>query len=76
MPTGARLTERRAELADGEKGTIAPGKLADPAMLSQNILDIPSEALPKTVSVLTVVDGRVIHDALTRESACKGGAPC
>ena len=55
-----------AEFTEGEKGTIAPGKLADLAMLSQNIFDLPSEALPKTVSLLTIVDGRVVHDALAK----------
>jgi predicted amidohydrolase YtcJ len=66
-----------AEFAEGEKGTIAPGKLADLAILSQNIFDVPTEALPRTVSVLTVVDGRVVHDALGNDSSeCKPGGPC
>lgn len=54
-----------AEHAEGEKGTIAAGKLADLAMLSQNIFDVPAEAFPKTVSVLTVVNGRVVHETLS-----------
>lgn len=61
-----------AEFTEGEKGTIAPGKLADLAVLSQNIFDIPAEALPKTVSLLTLVDGHVVHEALSRENAREG----
>jgi predicted amidohydrolase YtcJ len=53
-----------AEHAESEKGTVAQGKLADLAMLSQDIFDVPAEALPRTVSVLTVVDGTVAHETL------------
>lgn len=55
-----------AEFAEGEKGTLAPGMLADLAVLSQDIFTVPPPALPGTVSVLTLVGGAVIHDTLTR----------
>lgn len=51
-----------AESAEGEKGTLAPGMLADLAVLSQDIFTIPLEQLPATESVLTIVGGRVIHE--------------
>jgi predicted amidohydrolase YtcJ len=52
-----------AELADSQKGTLAPGMLADIAVLSQDIFTVPVEALPRTESVLTLVGGRVVWDA-------------
>ena len=51
-----------AERMDDRKGTLAPGMLADLAMLSQDIFKVPPVDLPKTTSVLTVVDGTVVHD--------------
>ena len=41
-----------AENMETKKGKIAPGMLADLAVLSQNILEVPVEALPETRSVL------------------------
>jgi predicted amidohydrolase YtcJ len=51
-----------AEFAENEKGTIAAGKVADLAVLSQDIFRVPVEALPGTTSVLTMVDGRIAYD--------------
>ncbi len=53
-----------AEGQEAEKGTLAPGMLADLAVLSQNVLDVPPDALPATESVLTLVGGRVVHRSL------------
>lgn len=50
-----------AELADRQKGTIAVGMLADLALLSQDIFKTPIADLPKTTSVLTIVNGRIVH---------------
>lgn len=50
-----------AENMETKKGKIAPGMLADLAVLSQNILEVPMEALPDTRSVLTIIDGKVVH---------------
>ena len=52
-----------AEREDAEKGTLAPGKLADLAILSQDILTVPAERLPATESILTVVGGRIVYEA-------------
>ncbi|WP_394839307.1 amidohydrolase [Pendulispora rubella] len=51
------------EFADHEKGTLAPGMLADFAVLSQDIFRAPPEDLPSTTSVLTVVDGQIVWDS-------------
>ncbi len=52
-----------AEFSEGDKGTLAAGKLADLAVLSQDIFEIPVQQLPATTSVLTFLDGRVVYDA-------------
>jgi len=52
-----------AERMENVKGTLAPGQLADLAVLSQDIFRIPLPELPKTVSVLTVVGGRIVHES-------------
>ena len=52
-----------AELAERETGTLAPGMLADLAVLSQDIFTVPLGELPKTESVLTLVGGKAIYDA-------------
>jgi predicted amidohydrolase YtcJ len=57
------LTAAYAEFAEKEKGSLAPGKLADLAVLSQDIFTVPVDDLPKTVSVMTMVGGKVIYDA-------------
>jgi predicted amidohydrolase YtcJ len=48
-----------AEFAEGDKGTIEPGKLADLAVLSQDIFQVPLPELARTQSVLTLVGGKV-----------------
>ena len=52
-----------AEFKEEEKGTISPGKLADLAVLSQDIFTVPAEALPATQSLLTLVGGEIVYDA-------------
>jgi len=52
---------------ENKLGTIEVGKLADVAVLSDDYLDpakVPDEAIKKLKSVLTVVDGKVVHDEL------------
>jgi predicted amidohydrolase YtcJ len=64
-------TSAYAEFAEKDKGTLEPGKLADLAVLSQDIFSVPTEELPKTESVLTMVGGRVVYDSgvLTRKGS-------
>ena len=52
-----------AEFAERDKGTLAPGMLADLAVLSQDVFPVPARALPGTTSVLTLVGGRAAFDA-------------
>jgi predicted amidohydrolase YtcJ len=55
-----------AEFAENDKGTIAPGKLADVVVLSQNIFTVSAERLPETASVLTIVNGKVVYQGNLR----------
>ena len=52
-----------AEVSETSKGRIAPGMLADLAVLSQDIFSVPPPELPKTASVMTIVGGRVVWEA-------------
>lgn len=56
------LTSAYAEFAEKDKGSLEPGKLADLAVLSQDIFAVPLNELPTTVAVMTMVGGRVIYD--------------
>lgn len=57
------LTSAYAEFAEKEEGSLEPGKLADLAVLSQDIFKVPVADLPKTESVLTLVGGKVVYDS-------------
>jgi predicted amidohydrolase YtcJ len=52
-----------AEFEEQRKGTLAPGMLADLAVLSQDVFTAPQGAIPATMSVLTLVGGDVVWDA-------------
>jgi hypothetical protein len=57
------LTAAYAEFAEKDKGCLEPDKLADLAVLSQDIFTVPPPELPKTESVLTMVNGKIVYDA-------------
>ncbi|HEX8327752.1 MAG TPA: amidohydrolase family protein [Hymenobacter sp.] len=63
-----------AEFQEKEKGTLTPGKLADLAVLSQDIFTVPLPALPGTVSELTMIGGKVVYEA-KRGVPLSGTAP-
>ena len=56
------LTSAYAEFAERDKGSLEAGKLADLAVLSQDIFTVDSSQLPKTESVLTMVGGKIVYD--------------
>lgn len=56
-------TSAYAKFAEKDKGTLDPGKLADLAVLSQDVFTVPAQVLPKTKSVLTLVGGKAAYDA-------------
>ncbi len=44
-------------------GSIEPGKLADLAVLDRDYFTVPDVEIKKIRSVLTIVDGKIVHDA-------------
>ena len=49
-----------------DKGTIEPGKLADLAILSEDLLEVDEARIPGIVSDLTVTGGRVVYERLAQ----------
>ncbi|MEO0695340.1 MAG: amidohydrolase [Pseudomonadota bacterium] len=49
---------------EDEFGSLEVGKKADLILLHQNIFEIPASRIHDTRALLTVVNGRVVHDAL------------
>jgi predicted amidohydrolase YtcJ len=56
---GSAYADRR----EGEKGTIARGKLADMVVLSDDIFSVPSDAIASLEVGATVIGGEVRYDA-------------
>src|SRR5262249_40580145 len=46
---------------DGKKGALAPGQLADLAVLSGDYFSIPDEDIKQLESLLTIVGGKVVY---------------
>jgi predicted amidohydrolase YtcJ len=46
---------------DGKKGALAPGQLADLAILSADYFAIPDEEIKQLESVLTIVGGKIVY---------------
>jgi predicted amidohydrolase YtcJ len=47
---------------EDQLGSIEEGKLADLAVLNRDYFKVPDEDLKRIRSILTVVDGEVVHD--------------
>jgi predicted amidohydrolase YtcJ len=52
-----------AAFFDAEVGTLEPGKLADLAVLSQDIFSVPIDTIGKTRVVTTMVGGKIVYSA-------------
>src|SRR5262249_49592291 len=48
---------------ESKKGRIAPGQLADLAVLSADYFSVPEDDIKRLESVLTIVGGRVVYGA-------------
>jgi predicted amidohydrolase YtcJ len=51
-----------AEFAERDKGRIAPGMLADIAVLTQDIFTVTVDRLPATKALVTIVNGRIVRN--------------
>jgi len=50
-----------AAFEEGQKGTLEPGKLADMALLSADIMRIPPAEILKTRVKMTILGGEVVY---------------
>ena len=55
------LGSARAAFFDDRVGTLEVGKLADLAVLSQDIFVVPSQSIAATRVLMTMVGGRVVY---------------
>jgi predicted amidohydrolase YtcJ len=50
-----------AAFEEGIKGSLAPGKLADVVVLSEDILTVPDEKIVDAQVVHTIIGGKVVY---------------
>ncbi len=55
------INNARVMGVEAERGSIEPGKLADLAVLSQDMLAVPPDKIRETKALLTLVGGRIVH---------------
>jgi predicted amidohydrolase YtcJ len=55
-----------ASFEETQIGTLEAGKLADLAVLSQNIFSVPPKIVGKTGVVLTMVGGQIVYEPISR----------
>jgi predicted amidohydrolase YtcJ/peptidoglycan hydrolase-like protein with peptidoglycan-binding domain len=63
-----------ATIEESERGSLAPGKLADVVILSQNPLAVPVASLLEIDTLMTMVGGDVAWCAPGAEALCSGAA--
>jgi hypothetical protein len=56
------LESAYAEHMDHRKGSLTPGKLADLIVLTDNILEIPTEKILETQVRMTIFDGKIVYE--------------
>ena len=52
-----------AAFEEKDRGTIAPGKLADLSVYSTDLMEVPEAEIPRAKALLTVIGGEVAYDA-------------
>ncbi len=53
--------------SENELGTLEKGKLADFVVLSDDYMSVPEDRIRHITAVMTVVGGKVVHDARTQQ---------
>ncbi|PPQ71871.1 hypothetical protein CVT24_006887 [Panaeolus cyanescens] len=61
---GMTIDPAYASFTESSLGSLEKGKLADYAVLSQDIMSVPVEEIMKTKVLATVIDGNVVHGVL------------
>ena len=49
---------------EDRRGSLETGKLADLAVLSDDLLTMPEDDLPQLHSLLTMLGGKIVHQAV------------
>lgn len=57
-----------AAFQEDRRGSLARGKLADLTVLAGDLMSMPLEEIPDTPILMTVVHGRIVHDARSNGS--------
>ena len=65
----------RADRRGRPKGVIAPGYLADLAILSGDYFTVPAEDISRIESVLTIVGGKIVYSAAEYEGLAAAPPP-
>jgi predicted amidohydrolase YtcJ len=63
------LWAAEAAFLEEDLGSLKPGKWADLTICDRDILKVPAEEILRTRVLLTIVGGRVVHDARPKEGA-------
>ena len=66
----------KAAFEEDQKGSLSPGKLADIAVLSRDILSVPAEDILTTEVLFTIVGGRVLYESVKASIYSPGGLLC
>ena len=53
----------RFSFDEARRGSLEPGKLADLAVLTDDLLEMAEDAIPELGSKLTIVGGKVVHQS-------------
>ena len=53
----------RFSFDEAQRGSLEPGKLADLAVLSDDLLNIPEPEIPQLHSLLTILGGQTVHQS-------------
>lgn len=58
---GMTLDAAYASFAEGDLGSLTPGKKADFVVLDRDVMKLPMHEIPQTKVLATVVDGEVMY---------------
>ncbi|MBA2433071.1 MAG: amidohydrolase family protein [Chthoniobacterales bacterium] len=60
-----------AAFQEKEKGTLAPGKLADLTVLSADIMKIPEPEILQTRCTMTIIGGEIVFEEKSGKTATR-----